>query len=80
MAITQRQVVTQRNILEDGEIQVRIDTIIEDDGVEIARSYWREVVLPGQDVSGKDASIQSAAACEHTPERVAAYMAKHADD
>ena len=78
MALTERVVIGSRDALPDGQIQVRTDTIIERDGVEISRSYHRHVVVPGQDVSGEDAGVQTIANAIHTPAVIAAYRAAEA--
>jgi len=78
MALTERQVIARRDVLEDGTIEVRTDTVIERDGVEISRSLHRHVIIPGADVSGEDATVQRLANVEHTPEVIAAYEAKMA--
>ena len=75
MALTERIEIGSREVLADGQIQVRTDTIIEKDGVEISRSYHRHVVVPGADVSGEDASVQTVANAVHTDAVIAAYIA-----
>ena len=75
MALTERTVIGSREVLSDGQIQVRTDTIIERDGVEISRSFHRHVVVPGQSVSGEDASVQDVANAVHTDAVIAAYIA-----
>jgi len=55
-------------------IQVRTATVIEEDGVELSRSFHRHVVNPGDDISGQSAEVQAIAAVVHTPEVVAAYQ------
>jgi hypothetical protein len=78
MPLTERTEVSQRTVLVDGQILVRIDTVIERDGVEISRSFHRHVVVPGADVSGEDASVQTVANAVHTAEVIAAYEAAEA--
>jgi len=56
------------------QIQVRTATVIEEDGVELTRSFHRHVVSPGDDVSNESAEVQAIAAAVHTPEVVAAYQ------
>jgi hypothetical protein len=73
MALTERKEVSQRTVLIDGQIQVRTDTIIERDNVEISRSFHRHVVVPGADVSGEDVSVQTVAEVVHTPAIIAKY-------
>ena len=78
MALTERTVIGSREVLADGQIQVRTDTVIERDGVEISRSYHRHVIAPGDDVSGEDASVQTVADAVHTAEVIAAWEAAEA--
>ena len=73
MALTERIVIGSREVLADGQIQVRTDTVIERDGVEISRSLHRHVIAPGDDVSGEDESVQIIANAVHTAEVIAAY-------
>lgn len=40
-------------ILQDMSMQVREDTVVLEDGVELSRTYFRYVVLPDEDVSGR---------------------------
>jgi hypothetical protein len=75
MALTERVEIGSREVLADGQIQVRTDTIIERDGVEISRSYHRHVVVPGANLSGEDASVQTVANAVHTDEVIAAFRA-----
>ena len=71
--LVERIEIGQRTILSDGQIEVRQDTIIERDGLEISRTYHRHVVVPGADVSREDPSVQRIAKAEHTPAKIAAY-------
>jgi hypothetical protein len=75
MALTERTVIGSREVLPDGQIQVRTDTVIERDGVEISRSFHRHVVAPGDNLSGEDASVQIVANAVHTAEVIAAFKA-----
>ena len=50
MAITKRTELKEE-ILPNKVIQIRTTTVIEEDGVELARSHHRHVVHPGQDLS-----------------------------
>ncbi len=74
--LTKQIVIGSRNVLPDGQIEVRHDTYILEDDMRISGpTYWREVIHPGQDVSGKDASIKRLAEAEHTPALITAYQA-----
>ena len=56
-------------------IQCRRADIIEKDGVEVGKTYHRHVRVPGDDVSGDCAELQSVAAALWTPEVIEAYQA-----
>ena len=75
MAITERTQIGSCEVLPDGQIQVRTDTIIEKDGVEISKTFHRHVIVPGADVSGEDATVQTVANAVHTAEVIAAFRA-----
>jgi len=48
---TEQKVIDKIEILEDGQIQLRLATKIYKDGVEITKTYWRTVIAPDQDLS-----------------------------
>ena len=75
MALTERTEISSREVLAAGQIQVRTDTVIERDGVEISRSFHRHVVSPGDNLSGEDESVQVVANAVHTDAVIAAYIA-----
>jgi|TARA_R110002110_G_scaffold49088_2_gene145643 hypothetical protein len=79
MALTERKEISQRTVLADGQIQVREDTVIERDGVEISRTYHRHVLAPGDAITAEDPSVQRIAMAEHTPAKIAAYKAASAE-
>jgi len=60
-------------------IQVRTATVIEEDGVELSRSFHRHTVSPDSDSSGESADVKAMVAQFHTDEVKAAY-AKHLKD
>jgi hypothetical protein len=66
----------KEEILPNQIIQVRRADVIKKDGVEVGRSYHRNVVVPGQDVSDQPAEVQAIAAALWTPEVIAAYEAE----
>ena len=66
-------------VIENGTLQVRTKTAIKEDGVEITSQLHRHVVVPGADVSAEDAKVQAIAASIHTPEVIAAYQEKLAE-
>ena len=61
MAITELSVIDKIEILEDGQIQVRrADTVLRD-GVEIAKTYHRSVLAPGDDLTNQDPRVVAVA-------------------
>ena len=66
------------NVGANSVISVRTDTVIQDDGNEISRSFHRHVVVPTDDISGEDARVQAVANSLWTDEVVAAYQAAQA--
>ena len=79
MAITKR-LEYKEEILPNQTIQIRTTTVVEEDGVELARNHTRHVVHPGDDVSGEVQEVQTIAAALWTPEVIAAYQASIADN
>ena len=80
MAITKR---TEQDKIEvvgtHKMIQVRTATIIEEDGVELSRSFHRHVIAPDSDSSGESADVKAMVAQFHTDTIKAAYK-KHQED
>ena len=72
MAITKRTELKEE-ILPNQTIQIRTTTVIEEDGVELARSHHRHVVHPGEDVSGEAQEVQDIAAALWTADVITAY-------
>ena len=75
MALIEKQIVDLVELVQTNHIQVRTANIIEKDGVEIAKSFHRHVLAPGDDVSGQDPKVQAIANAIWTEEVIAAYQA-----
>ena len=76
MAITKTVVTDKIEIVGDFKhIQVREASIIQEDGVELTRSFHRYVLSPGQDISEQSSEIQAIANAVWTEELIAAYQA-----
>ncbi len=73
MALTERSTIDKIEVLENGIIQVRRADIVEHDGVEIAKSYHRWTLSPGQDLTGQEQRVVDVANAVWTAEVVAAY-------
>ncbi|MEK9699268.1 MAG: hypothetical protein VW270_26050 [Candidatus Poseidoniales archaeon] len=74
MAITKRTELKEE-ILPNQTIQIRTTTVVEEDGVELARNHHRHCVVPGQDVTGEADEVQAIAAALWTPAVIAAFEA-----
>ena len=74
MAITKR-LEYKEEILPNKVIQIRTTTVLEEDGVELARTHHRHIVHPGDDVSGEVQEVQDIASALWTDEVIAAYQA-----
>ena len=74
MAITKRTELKEE-ILPNQVIQIRTTTVVEEDGVELARSHHRHVVFPGDDVTGEAQEVQDIAAALWTADVISAYQA-----
>jgi len=80
MAITKR---TEQDKIEVvgvyKHIQVRTATVIEEDGVELSRSFHRHTVAPDSDSSNESADVKAMVAQFHT-DAVKTAFAKHIED
>ena len=74
MAITKRFEYLEE-ILPNQVIQIRTSTVLEEDGVELARNHHRHAVNPGDDVSNEIDEVQAIAAALWTSEVIDAYQA-----
>ncbi len=64
-------------VLEDGQIQLRTDTVFLDDGVEVARTYHRRVLEPNNDTSAlSDARLKAVASAVWTKAVVDEFIRK----
>ena len=79
MAITKR-LEYKEEILPNQVIQIRTTTIIEEDGVELARNHHRHTVSPGDDVTDEVQEVQNIAAALWTADVISAYQASIAKD
>ena len=60
MAITKEDVIAKIEVVgEYKAVQIAVDTVIKEDGVELSRSRHRKVVHPDQDITGEDAQVQA---------------------
>lgn len=76
MALTETKLIDKIEVVENGTLQVREATRILKDGEQIAQTYHRWTLTPGQDVSDQPANVQAIAQAAWTPEVIAAYQAQ----
>tara|TARA_R100000951_G_C2646122_1_gene182634 strand:- start:1383 stop:1622 length:240 start_codon:yes stop_codon:yes gene_type:complete len=79
MAITKRTELKEE-VLPNQVIQVRTTTVVEEDGVELARSHHRHVVVPGDDVTSEAQEVQDIAGVLWTADVISAYQTSISDD
>lgn len=71
--VTKVSVIDKIEILEDGQIQVRRADKIFENGVEIAKSYHRHVIAPGNDLMAEDSRVVAVANAVWTKDVVDKY-------
>jgi hypothetical protein len=75
MALIEKQIVDLVELVQSNHIQVRTANIIEKDGTEIARTFHRHVLAPGDNIVNEDPKVQAIANAVWTEEVIAAYQA-----
>jgi urease accessory protein UreE len=75
MALEEVSVIDKIEVLELGGIQVRRKDKVLKDGVEIAATFHRHVVNPGDDLTNEDPKVIAVAEAIWTEEVIAAYQA-----
>jgi enoyl-[acyl-carrier-protein] reductase (NADH) len=75
MALTEKIIVDKIEVIENNSIQIRIATVIEKDGAEVAKTYHRHVVAPGEDITNEDAKVQAIANAIWTEDVINNYKA-----
>jgi hypothetical protein len=73
MAITENISIDRIEVVNQWVIQVRQATIIEKDGVQVARTFHRWVLNPDSDISGQEQKVQDIANAAWTDAVKAAY-------
>jgi urease accessory protein UreE len=75
MALEEKSVVDKIEVLLAGQIQVRRRDQVLKDGTEIAATYHRHVLSPGDDLTNEDPRVVAIAEATWTPEVIDAYQA-----
>ena len=76
MALSETTVVDQITVTENGTVLYREATRVLRDGEQIAQTYHRTSLTPGQDLTGQPANVAAIATTAWTPEVIAAYQAQ----
>jgi len=79
MALSETKVIDQITVTENGIVMYREATRILKDGEQIAKTYHRTSLTPGQDLTGQPANVQAIAQAAWTPEVMAAYQQAQAE-
>ena len=83
MALTKEVVVDKIEVLEMGQVQIRIATRVLEDGVQLSSSFHRHVIVPSvktddtwgdTDISGEAVNVQAIATAAWTAEVKTAYQ------
>ena len=79
MAITKSTSVDQVTVTENGTVLYREATRVVEDGNQIAKTFHRTSLTPGQDLAGQPASVVAIATAAWTPEVIAAFQQAQAE-
>ena len=75
MSLTKSTVIDQITVCENGTILYREATRIMEDGKELSKTYHRNSLTPGQDLTGVPANVVAHCNTAWTADVVAAYQA-----
>jgi hypothetical protein len=75
MALTETKVIDQITVTENGTVLYREATRISKDGEQIAQTYHRTSLIPGQDLSNQPANVIAICNAAWTDEVIMAYQA-----
>lgn len=78
MPLTETKVIDQITVIENGTIFFREATRIVRDGEQVAQTFHRTSLAPGQDLTNVPAQVAAIAQVAWTPEVIAAYQAEQA--
>jgi DNA-binding transcriptional regulator LsrR (DeoR family) len=79
MALTKTEVVDKIEVLENGTLQVRCATRIDEDGTVLSSSFHRHVLAPNDDLTDQDPKVVAIANATWTAEVISAYEAQMAE-
>jgi hypothetical protein len=73
MALIEKQIIYKIELTEVNTIQIRTATSIIKNGTEIAKTFHRHVLSPGDDITNEDARVQAIANAIWTEEVINNY-------
>ena len=76
MALTETKVIDNITVTENGTVLYREATRILKDGDQIAQTFHRTSLTPGQDLTGQPANVVAICNAAWTDEVIAAYQAQ----
>ena len=76
MALQETKVIDQITVTENGIVIYREATRITRDGDQIAQTYHRTSLTPGQDITDQPANVQAICNAAWTTEVISAYQAQ----
>ena len=76
MALTEQKVIDTITVTENGIVLYREATRILKDGEQIAQTYHRSSLTPGQSLTDQPANVAAICNAAWTPEVIAAYKAQ----
>lgn len=76
MLLNEQTKIDRIEVVENGTVQVRQATIINNNGNQVSRTFYRWCIVPGQDYSTQEQQVQDICKVTHTPEVIAAYQAQ----
>ena len=79
MSLTKQVVIDQITVTENGIVLYREATRILEDGKELSKTYHRNSLTPGQDLTGVPANVVAHCNTAWTADVVAAYQAAQAE-
>lgn len=79
MSLTEAKTIDQITVTENGTVLYREATRILKDGEQIAQTFHRTSLTPGQDLTGQPAQVVAIANVAWTAEVVSAYEAAQAE-
>ena len=75
MVLNESKSIDRIEIVVNNVVQVREATVIIKDGIEVAKTFHRWCIAPGEDYSDQEQKVQDICKVAHTEEAIAAYKA-----